>query len=225
MNSAAVPIRVEWRLRTPWCPPELGLHLDGRVARALYDGAMADGSFTTFDDLHAQLPFERYTSPDTGQSVWMASMLIPHAPTGFERRHLTRRTDVVAMSLAMSPETPIIAGKPMSMIDTSRGFYKNASVYYSIQHVDRVYAYCIGDPDRLVALLGRVHSLGKRTRLGHGVVVETVKVVEDEEAWTKWRLRHMPEAIEGYAPVHARLEPPYWQGEGRVMAWRPLAFG
>lgn len=218
-----LPLRIEWALATPWCPPPHGLHLDGLIAWALVQEMTEEERLPpTFAEAIAELPFDRYSCSQGW--VWKASMVRPVEVKGSERRYMTAKT--AAYEFAERMHDGRIEGKPLTTVDMVRGPYKNDAFWYTVEHVDRCVAYCIGDPERIVPLLERVTHLGKRMRLDHGRVAPVdgmlATVVEDEAALTRWRQRNMPAPDNGHQPVMGRLQPPYWQGEGATMVWRPL---
>lgn len=223
MTGNVLPLRIEWALATPWCPPPQGLHLDGLIAWAVVQQLQVDGAMpATYEEAIADLPFEKYESPEGW--VWKASMVRPVEVKGSERRYMTTKT--ASAEFAERMHSGAIDGKPLTTVDTVRGPYKNDAFWYTAEHADRLVAYCIGDPERIVPLLDHVTHIGKRMRLDHGRVAPVdgmlATVVEDESALNLWRQRNMPAPDNGHQPVMGRLQPPYWMGEGTTMVWRPL---
>lgn len=217
--DAALPLRIDWTLVTPWCPPALGLHLDGLIGFAMLEEAEAKNrSFTSYDELLAELPFARHES--LAGWCWKASLVRPAAVLGSERRYSTAKTSTAA--LAARTANGQIVGRPLTAIDTVRGPFKNDEIWYTLEHVEQCSAWCVGDPDRIVSLLDYITHLGKRGRLDHGRIdMDQTHVVEDATALTRWQERQMPEPLHGYVPIVGRLQPPYWQGEGAGIVWRP----
>jgi len=199
------------------------MHLDGLIAWAMKEAALADGQILdSYDGILADLPFGKHESPSGW--TWQASFIRPVAVRGSERRYMTTKTAVASFAERMHDGR--IVGKPLSTIDTVRGPYKNDAFWYTIEHVDRCVAYCIGDPERIAPLLDHVTHLGKRARLDHGRIAPQdgmpALIEEDEAALTLWRQRNMPEPENGHQPIVGRLQPPYWMGEGCSTVWRPL---
>lgn len=225
----AIPLRIEWRLDTPWCPPSLGLHLDGLIGYAVKEEAEADGrQVSDFQELLADLPFEKHDTP--AGWVWKASLVRPTRILGTERRYQTAKT--ASQQLAERTVDGGIRGRPLTKVDTVRGAFKNDAFWYTLEHAPTLEAYCVGDPERILSLLDRITHIGKRGRLDHGRVALRQRsdtqeagldftVEEDGEANDKWKHRAMPEQIEGYVPVACRLTPPYWAGEHARLCWRP----
>lgn len=217
-----VPLRIEWALATPWCPPPFGLHLDGLLAwAALQEHLASDSMPDTYAPVLADLPFAKHETA-TGW-VWKASLVRPVAVAGSERRYMTAKTATASFATRMQDGR--IEGKPLTKIDTVRGPYKNDAFWYTIEHAARCVAYCVGDPERITPLLDRITHLGKRARLDHGRIAPVdgmlAHVEEDAAAATKWRDRNMPEPDgDDYLPQFGRLQPPYWAGEGQTMVWR-----
>lgn len=226
----AIPLRIDWTIATPWCPPALGLHLDGLLAYAVVQEAERDGrQFEAYDELLSELPFERHESG--AGWCWKASLLKPVTVRGSERVYMTAKTATQSMAEAMVDGQ--ITGRSIKSIDTVRGPFKNDAFWYTIEHVDKIQAWCIGDPERITELLSLITHLGKRSRLDHGRIALRdhsaddeggldFHVVEDSQARDRWTRRYMPEQVDGYVPVQGRLQPPYWQGEGAGLCWRPL---
>lgn len=226
----ALPLRIEWKIATPWCPPAFGLHLDGLIGYAAVQEAELEGrEFTSYDELLDTLPFERHDA--NGNWCWKASLVNPVAVHGSERVYMTAKT--ASYSMAASMVDGQITGRPIKSIDTVRGAFKNDAFWYTIEHIDALQAWCVGDPERITELLAWVTHVGKRARLDHGRVALREQtdadeggldfsVVEDPLALDHWKHRCMPEAVAGYVPVQSRLRPPYWQGEGAVVCWRPM---
>lgn len=224
-----IPLRIEWRLATPWCPPTMGLHLDGLIGFALKEEAEAQGrAITSFDELLSDLPFEKHVTAMGW--VWKASYVRPTEVFGTERRYLTAKTN--AQGLAERMVDGQILGRALGKIDRVRGLFLNNALWYNTEHVPALVAWCVGDPDRLLSLLDRITHIGKRSRIDHGRIAQRSRtdeseagldftLEEDEAALEKWRLRVMPEHIDGYIPVATRLNPPYWAGESQQMGWRP----
>lgn len=210
------PLRIEWRLATPWSPNQMGLHLDGLIAWAIKEEFEHERVPFTFESLLADLPFAKHV----GQFgwVWQASLVQPQSRAGIERRYMTSKTSV--QRLAELGQAGRLEGRVLKNIDTVRGPYKNDAFWYTLEHVDHCIAWCVGDPERIAPLLDRITHLGKRGRLDHGRVA-SFDLHEDETALDRWRERVMPEPIEGYVPTTGRLTPPYWMGEGQTAVWRP----
>lgn len=221
--SSLVPLRVEWRLATSWCPPPLGLHLDGLLAWAMVQQATADGEvIDQYDAILDALPLGRYET--SSGWVWQASLIRGMNVRGSERRHMTTKT--ASEDFAHRMQDGRVVGKPLTTIDTVRGPYKNDSFWYTVEHASRCVAYCLGDPERIAPLLDHITHIGKRVRLDHGRVAPVdglpARIVVDDEATARWRDRNMPEPGNGHQPMVGRLRPPYWVGEGMTTVWRPL---
>lgn len=215
---SSVALRIQWDLATPWSPPPHGIHLDGLIARIIVEEHTREGTPFTYDGVHADLPFARHETP-LG-TVYKASLLQPEGIRGAERRYMTEKTSM--QDLAERSADGELEGRPMKTIDTVRGPFKNGALWYTEQTIDALVAWCITDePDRLIPLLGAITHIGKRVRFDLGRVAK-LQVDEDPEALDKWRLRQMPEPVEGYVEILGRLGPPYWQAEGATTVWRPL---
>jgi CRISPR type IV-associated protein Csf3 len=223
MNNL-LPLRLEWELATPWCPTALGLHLDGLIGLAAFQQALQEGTVPEgHEEILADLPFGKHEEPDGW--VWQASLIRPIKVLGSQRQYMTTKTSV--QDFAERMHSGGIVEKPLTTVDTVRGPYKNDAFFYTVEHVHKMVAYCIGDPERIAPLLDYVTHLGKRARLDHGRIATDengmlVHIEEDPEALNQWQNRHMPSPYNGHVPVTGRLHPPYWKGEGMKMVWRPL---
>ena len=225
----AIPLRIDWAIATPWCPPAMGLHLDGLIGYAVVQEAERDGrEFSSHDELLTDLPFAKHEVD--GDWCWKASLLAPVNVLGSERIYMTAKTASQSMAEAMVDGK--ITGRKIKSIDTVRGLFKNDAFWYTIEHVDKIQAWCVGDPERITELLSLITHIGKRARLDHGRIAMrdqseddegglAFDVVEDAQALELWKRRYVPMAVEGYVPVQARVRPPYWQGEGARVCWRP----
>jgi CRISPR type IV-associated protein Csf3 len=216
------PLRIEWTLDTPWCPPANPIHLDGLIAWAKVDRAIANGeAFEDYDEILCDLPFAKHETP-TGW-VWQASMLMPGKVSAVERRYLTSKTPVadILSSTGKAGEASVIEGG-RATIDTQRDYFKPSALHYTLEYVDTITAWCVGDVDEIVELLGRIKTIGKKGRLGHGRIVGDAKVEIEDYAFEYWKRRLLPEAQDGYFPVNGRLRPPYWKGNDTGVVWRPL---
>ncbi|WP_186214762.1 type IV CRISPR-associated protein Csf3 [Burkholderia gladioli] len=218
------PLRITWRLDTPWVPPAKGLHLDGLIAHALVQRALQDeqslSDDASFDSLLADLPFERHEGANGW--CWKASLL-QVSVIGSERRYMTTKTP--SQSIAEWTALGVISPKGGAKVDTVRGLYKAGAMHYPLEHVDTIHAWCVGDPDVIADLLSDIPALGLKTRLGHGRLTETdgmrFEMNEDAQAMTNWTLRNMPDEIDGYLPVAGPLRSPYWLRSAEQIVWRP----
>lgn len=220
------PLRIEFLLAGPWCPPHGGVHLDGLVAWAVKEEALRNSgnairADTDYADIIADLPFEKYETENGW--CWKASKLEVVGYQGQERRYLTAKTPVLDMALAIGDR--VVEEKGGSIIDTVRGLGKNAALYYTLEHAKGVQAFCIGDPDALSELLQEIDAIGMKTRLGHGRLRpyedgKLFRITEDPAAHENWKRRNAPERLsDNMIPAVGSLVPPYWKGMG--YCWTP----
>ena len=220
------PLRIEWQLSGPWCPPHGGIHLDGLIAWAVKGEALRSASSDThaidYETIISDLPFEKHESPEGW--CWKASKLEVLGYQGQERRYLTAKTPVVDMALAIGRR--VVEEKGGSTIDTVRGLGKNAALYYTLEHAQGFQAFCIGDHDALSELLEEIQAIGVKTRLGHGSLRpyddgRLFRISIDEAAHEKWKRRNAPERlIEDMFPIVGSIQPPYWKPTG--YCWAPF---
>jgi CRISPR type IV-associated protein Csf3 len=240
MVDAMEPLRVSWRLAMPWAPPNYGLHLDGLLAWAAVQEARAVGrAFSAFEEVIERLPLARHET-DAGW-CWKASLVTPSIALAPERRYITARTPVFdlaafeseqrAAMLALNPNAKL---RHAGAVNTASGFFKNAAFYVSLQHVTELEAWCIGSREHITNLLRHVTHVGTKGRMGFGAV----RLISDLQGYTRpdysvdpapeaserWCYRLMPEQRDDYIPVQSRIQPPYWDGVGAQLAWRPASF-
>jgi CRISPR type IV-associated protein Csf3 len=167
------------------------------------------------------LPLEKYES-DSGW-CWKASKLTAVNYLGQERRYLTAKTPVNDM--ARKIVDGVVEAKGGSIIDTQRGIGKNSSLYYTLEHVAELHAWCVGDRDGIDYYLSRLRAVGMKTRLGHGALTEfddgkLFRIVDDEDARTKWQLRNLPDRLmPAMYPGVGATHPPYWKNKS--YCWLP----
>lgn len=224
------PLRIEFRLCTPWSPPSYGVHMDGLLAHMVVqeslraaqpDMLLNPDNELDYASLISDLPLEKYESEEGW--CWKASKLKPIGYLGQERRYLTAKTPVYAMARAIVDG--VVESKGTSIIDTQRNFTKNSAMYYTLEHITGLHAWCIGDKDALTDLLSPLRAIGVKTRLGHGSLVayedgSYVRIVEDEEALTKWKNRNLPDRLQDdMYPGIGTIHPPYWKNKS--YCWMP----
>jgi len=95
--------------------------------------------------------------------------------------------------------------------------------------IERLRAYCIGDADRVAALLGHISAVGGERRNGYGRITDAGwSVTRDASAEQEWLVRTLPvEAAErrsgcAYGEASATVGPPYFARAMRVAAAEPL---
>lgn len=213
------PLRIECRFAGPWCPQAFGLHLDGLVGWSLVEQVVRDGNPPNdYQEILRDLPFERHPS-----GVWCASLFSVVNWRGQERRHFTTRAS--AEDLALRIARGVVEPDGASSLDTSRGPAKNGQGFYTIEYAAGARAWCVGDPERILALLDRVNAIGGRTRVGRGELLPyndgtLWRVVEDHEARERWKHRAAPLPLTDQAlQAIGSWRPPYWRGNELI--WRP----
>lgn len=212
-------LQIDCLLATPWCPPAHGLHLDGLLAWSLVqDAVAARTNATDYDSIISDLPLEKHES-----GVWCASMLTPVGWLGQERRYMTAKTPVESMARYIGAGA--VDTKGGAGIDTVRGPAKNGQFFITLEYVQGLRAWCVGDVDAVKDLLSRIDSVGVKSRIGFG----TLRPFDDG---LLWRVTPSAEAAEGWkrrnAPVRLLDEShqavgswraPYWRGTDLI--WRP----
>ena len=231
------PLKITFHLKTPVVIMDMPVHLDALIAWAQTQEKLAQGvEVDNIRELAAELPFEEYTT-DAG-TVWKASVLVPESIQFTTTTQWVRRTDPYQITDGLEKGW-LSTGKRYKpekgyKIDTSSGMLKNHRQIYTVQMVDKMHAWCIGDLDRIEQLLlDHVRAIGAKTKMGHGQIREDVfgnpmiEVERDKAAVDKdkWKLRFMSNKVSNdYALMRSPLKPPYWDKSSAVMGWFPLNF-
>jgi len=204
------PLAIRFSLITEMILPEAPIHLDALLAWAAVDAAGGD--------LAAQdaLPLDRHTAED-GAWVWKASML---ATSPVEIRNNVPMVRSFEPWQSGMDKGEVYEGGP-NVMTTGTGPYK---AYIFTRHsglIKEARAWCVGDLEKVTALLSRLTHIGKLSRLDFGRI-ESVDVKADEDT-NAWKFRVIPWEADGYDKTHECVRPPYWKRENRVVAWRPRA--
>ena len=240
------PLRIEFTVAGHMEKPSMPLHLDSLVAFTRLKSAEEMRESGEIRDIIQDLPLAKKSQD--GLWVWQASALAFEDISSAGMRHWTRKTvfpDYYALALENGT---IERGKKMTgsaetardknhkalcdrdgntklfsqKIDTVRGTMKSELQAYPVCNATKAVAYCVGDPDTLEILLnpemGLLTHLGKRARLGHGLITG-MTITEDQEALTKWEQRILPWQKVGYLGMPAVVTPPYWDEKYKVNAW------
>ena len=208
------PLRINFTLERPMRVPEYPIHLDALLAWAsvhLADQAGSAEPYAAQDDL----PLQEHGEGD--DRVWCASQLlfVPLAPP--EQWVMTKRFE--SDSLAARKGTVFTDGP--NKLTQGTGPFKSFMWSESVQWVETVTAYAVGDPAKIESLLAEVKSIGKLRRHYMGAIVSRA-ITEDARAYEAWKLRVMPTHEPGYEPVQATTRPPYWDRTKQRIAYRPL---
>lgn len=195
------------------------IHLDSLLAWARVQEQ--NGDWTARHDL--PLDVERL-----GEAwCFKASLVVFNSLEPARLVHMVRRTDVTQIALDSNGRGLKLS---MSTIDTGAGPLKGYSWHQAAQFCDSATAWCVGDMDRVVELLGRVQSLGKLARNNFGLVKDFEVVPATPEESEKWMIRALPAAFEKssivdkakaqgvqFAVAQGRHLPPYWSPEKAVV--------
>ncbi len=213
------PLRIEWDIATPVVADDAMLHLDGMLAWAAADIAIEDG--IPPDEAVANLPLEKQVRGDDW--VWKASA-VEFMREGMPQNLVYRRSVDFGRMRDMHRE---IGGfeyrrKNAELAYVCKGVSKRWQLQTATVWARHAVAWCVGDPEQVRKLLGRLHYLGKLARLGCGRVAK-VSVTEDEAALKRWKWRHLPWREDGYVPIEGCTSPPYWRRDQTRACWRPSA--
>ena len=224
-------IRVEFALATPIVLPSMPIHLDALLAYAATEDALArgdshPGGVRELANPVLETVLDKHTQDN--EWVWKASALMPEGIGDSYLRMWTRKTDPYDLSQRMETQIATKSKFPLTKpfalkIDTVRGLLKNHFNFYPVREVGKLIAWCVGDKESIYDMLeARINHIGQRRRTGHGQV-KSIHVFDDVTANENWRLRILPWQEDGYQPVQAAFQPPYWASENRRVSYCPPA--
>ena len=237
------PLRVTFTLTSPMVSPGNPIHLDSLLAYAVTRQQLSrivSGRYVnkTNNDgfvrsLAEKLPLGRETKD--GEWVWKASALMPTEVLSRSMRMFTRKQDHYDFAERVKSTNVTLSTRATTMLDKNIPFAIEISkldalptprlLFYPVEHVREVVAWCIGDQDLIESLLspdsGYITCIGKNKRCNHGNIL-SVTVEEDASAHELWKRRVLPWQEEGYVAVDAAFQPPYWAPENRKSAFMPV---
>lgn len=217
-------LQIDCCLAGAWCPPSYGLHLDGLVAWSVVQDSLEQGDATMdYAKAISDLPFERHAS-----GVWCASQFFPVGWIGQEQRYYTGKTPVDHLAECIG--NGAVDTKGGAVIDTVRGIAKNHQGYLTLEHVRGLRAWCVGDEDAIIELLGKIEAVGVKTRMGFGALLpyedgSLWRITPCEEATEHWKRRSSPVQLtqESY-PARGAHQPPYWRGNEFIYRSFPMRY-
>lgn len=209
------PLCIEWKLVRPVVCRAHELHLDSLLAWARVREAGGDWT------LRHDLPIEREVHED--QWVFKASVVSFEGPSSLRMTHMVRRTDPTQIALDAA-EGRVIYKR--AKIEMGSGELKGYAWHVPTQMWTSAKAWCVGDRERVIELLGHVRSLGKLARNCWGEVSSfAVHPAEDNER-DRWTIRAYPAGFKSskavltaqkagwdFAEAIGRAHPPYWHHE------------
>ncbi len=225
-----VPLRVTFRFSAPVAAEsDYPIHLDDLLAaaavreneRMLFDGEADDDPDYNPWDATPQMSGLLGVAEGADDWCWQASRLVF---TPMSDRFLVsaiRRCDPEHYRLAME-RTVTVGGEDLPLVKTRKtaintrsGQQRGYQFFWSLQWMEKAEAWCVGDPDAIADLLRGLPAIGKIRRNGFGTIAD-VSVEPCAEAADRWRLRVLPDGIEGMAAaVYERARhnprPPYWR--------------
>lgn len=154
-----------------------------------------------------------------GEFVWMASA-VEIAFVGPATDRILHRN---ARPLELLKDA---ASLHATSVDFDRGLTKVTRKRLSVRQATHAIAWCIGQQDALVQLLGHLQALGAHRHLGLGLVRD-VRVVHDPKAlemsWSRpLPSEHSQDPYRGRRLRSAgRATPPYWSRDLTRQAWWP----
>lgn len=205
------PLEIRFRLVTMMRAPELPLHLDALLAWAAVDEANGD------IEAQSSLPLAKFAPQnDEERWVWRASRIIPVA-TNRQTMPTIRTFDPVQWAI---DKDQVYIGGP-NKLKPGTGPYKAYQMIAPMLQAPEAVAWCVGDPDRIQALLARVPTLGKLGRLDCGRIASVTVLDDPHPSRERWRLRTLPERRDEYYAAQMVLRPPYWRRSAVEPAFEP----
>lgn len=219
-------LRIDWQLDRPVACRAHEIHLDSLLAWARVQEA--DGDWTVRHDL--PLAVARHGD----DWCFKASVVQLRSLEAARLVHMVRRTDVTQVAL-----DGLGGGLDLrqATINTGSSQLKGYSWYQATQLCSTATAWCVGDLERVIELLGRVLSLGKLARNNLGQVKSFNVVPAPEGEADHWLARALPVSFESapemararelgieFAMAQGRAQPPYWSAE-REIVLEPIGLG
>lgn len=231
MSDLSIPFRVRWRLDRPMVITDAPLALDGLLAWARVEEEKVRRPQASEADLtraSLDLPLQRHGEADDW--VWRASWLVCTPALEATPVFSIRKTNLRALAsdrIDANGHGVFAPPRKLNKVQLGSGALKLYALRDTVQWMERVEAWGVGDPDRCRELLARITALGPKRRNGYGHVRQ-VTVEPWAEATDLWRWRPLPASaiVSGdhrYAPSIGPLRPPYWDRAGERAIMAPVA--
>ena len=212
---AMQPLHIRWTFDRPMVVLTHPLHLDALLASARVREAREEDDPVSFQD---DLPLE-----STG-GVWKASML-KFCPAS-EPYLVPKIRKFDNHALALDRDVRFTSG--INKFIGGSGKLKAYDMRFQKQWVEYAEAWCIGDIERVRALLSMISCIGPKASNNHGHIKECTVTIAKKEETELWRVRTLPfgsglelEGIE-YAKCSHPVKPPYWDRTNHVIAVMPV---
>lgn len=222
------PLRIEIRMATPIVIPSHIKCLDGLIAWARVEEAIAAGvAVPECYEVQHDLPLAKYEVG--GQWVFKASAFQYEWSGERFESHRIKRQHVGDYAGSWMRGAIASSRKGRIRVDTGSGATKAGLYPVAKRQCDVARAWCIGDPAGVERLMRGVVTFGKGRNRGAGLVV-SIDVVRDERALQLWDRRPMPmqgsaEHASRYALGAHPLHPPYWDTRNAEVCLLPLKQG
>ncbi len=204
------PLRIRITLSTPMMEPGNLFHIDGLLAALRVKQVEAErGEEVNPRDWHHDLPLGKYIAP-SGEWVFQASVFalkrempaVPWLITGGLSTTTAAEHRATGL-LALRANKPNPAG----------GHFKGSCFHKPILWAE-LEGWCVGDKERIEALLAGCRQVGGRRGTGFGRVA-AVQVDEVDEASCRWYDRALPLDYDGpgrdaLVQLIGGMRPPYW---------------
>lgn len=215
------PLKITIELSTPMQEPGQLFHLDGLLgAMRVAQAKKIHGESINPRDYHYDIPVDKEIFP-SGEWVFKASAFQIKRETPTFMWMQTGRINLAEAArhraegwLKLRAAKPVLGGGP----------FKTSLYHTALVWADLV-AYCIGDKEKVEALLEGCEYIGGRRGVGSGQVKNiTVEVLPEEKCC--WEYRAMPkewaDPENRYALVMSALSAPYWDKTRHKLTKVPL---
>lgn len=204
-------LKVTFDLVTPMRAPSRPIHLDALLAWAAV--TRAGGDISAQEDL----PLEKHVA-QSGDWCWKASQLQFAKPDLREVIYSCRSFD--PWHWGQSWGVTFHKGRGKGALAQGTGPYKGYQFTTPAITVPQVWAFCVGEQDKIEDLLTEVTHVGKLSRLDMGRIKKTtVFPIDGQQDF--WMTRTMPDEHKGYRKTWGNIRPPYWKRSTKQVVWEP----
>ena len=175
--------------------------------------------------LQDDLPLDKAGAGDDW--VWKASQLLFSAAAPRQLVNQQRKCDPDRFYRDFqNKHWKAMRGDNAPTINPLSGQFRAYQFYVSTQWMARAEAWCIGNIDRVKALISRIDHVGKMGRNGFGLI-KSIDVEIDPAASEQWKLRALPADVAGapgmqYFDSLSPPRAPYWEEQRRVRMREPV---
>jgi CRISPR type IV-associated protein Csf3 len=220
MSNDYVPLRIEIRLSNMFIST-MPVHLDDLLAASAVKQARiqlckSELESEDYASIIDNLPIQKHWAGD--EWVYKASILNYTSMQGKFMRPYSRRIN--ATEFAVRRDEGVLAVKANNL-NLLSGPLKSAIGYMPTASYVVATAYCVGNANRVSALLSNLSNIGKKHSRGQGVVL-SINVTETEEDDNSWKKRFLPLSMidikqkEHAVVANIGIKPPYWKNDHKI---------